>query len=356
MWTIASSPEFLRGLSGFLLWLPLGLFLNFFNKWALSKDGVSQFNFPIAYTICHMVASFIGTNLIFCIFPKQRRMSLDQFMAHKYYISALAVCTVLNVVCSNASLVEISLFVNQIIKSLGPVPALIGSCIVEGKRYSWMLIASIMVLCLGAILATPFGSPEANAYGLFLASVSCIAASSKPVFSAKLMAQSTENGLTPLVLVFYDAAMAAIIMICIWPFTGERASFFNYLQTQPSYAAIIIGCGSGAAFLYNVAVYYFTMVTSALVVNVSGDLTKVILILGSAVFVEHWGFTGGRLINWGGVLIFFVGLFWFSHLSLKEKRANKASPASEAKEEGAPGTPPPPNQSPSTERTPLTSK
>ena len=94
----------------------------FYNKWARSRspdDDVHHgpgFAFPIFYTMWNMVASFLGANLLMIGVPSSRTLSWAQFWRHKYSLLLLSCVSVLNITLQNASLVQIGLSVNQMIK------------------------------------------------------------------------------------------------------------------------------------------------------------------------------------------------------------------------------------------------
>ena len=76
------------------LWVVLNTSLNLFNKWALTPPQVelswssslirmsvagrwagAGFGFPLFYSMCHMIASFLGASLIFPVRRQPRRCS-----------------------------------------------------------------------------------------------------------------------------------------------------------------------------------------------------------------------------------------------------------------------------------------
>merc|ERR1719454_1626347 len=82
----------------------------------------------------------------------------------------------------------------------------------------------------------------------------------------------------------------------------ELGGSIAYMREHTSVGLGIILAGSTAAFAYNMSVYYFTMVGSALMVIISSNLIKVCLITTSAILdrVAAWD-------NWAGIIIFFLG-------------------------------------------------
>merc|ERR1712195_396073 len=111
------------------LWMFLNFALNIFNKWAFTKveDGGAGFSFPIFYTMWNTLASFCGANLLMLLVPVNRTISWKQFVDNKFALLVFGVVFSSNIV----SLVYISLSVNQVIKCLVPIPAIIFSYFIE---------------------------------------------------------------------------------------------------------------------------------------------------------------------------------------------------------------------------------
>ena len=134
------------------LWMFLNFALNFFNKWAFTsvEDGGAGFGFPIFYTMWNTFASFFGANLLMILVPANRTISWKQFIDNKFALLVFGVVFSSNIVTNNASLVYISLSVNQVIKCLVPIPAIIFSYFIERKTYSYPILGASLVLTLGA--------------------------------------------------------------------------------------------------------------------------------------------------------------------------------------------------------------
>lgn len=135
-------------------WVSLNVLINFWNKWALSPEGAA-FEFPIFYSSCHMAMGLLSSSLIMAAVPSVRNLSPTQMRQHGGKLLLLSTLTVANIVCSNASLMYIGLSVNQIIKSVGPLPALVLTYFVHRRRYSAMICVSVFLMVAGAILAVP---------------------------------------------------------------------------------------------------------------------------------------------------------------------------------------------------------
>ena len=215
---VALAMQALSGLS----FATFNIFLNEFNVWALNKDHYPHFTFPAFYSMWHMLASSCFSLLIIgCVTraPGQKLPSWAEFWSYRYGLVPIALSTTINIECNNMSLMYISLFLNQIIKAVGPVPTMAFSYLLERKRYHWTLLVSVVGLVAGCILAVPSksGGPSTSGGGLVLALVSLVAASLKPVVMALAMKDTPERPkLAPTSVLFYDTSLSFWLMLLWW--------------------------------------------------------------------------------------------------------------------------------------------
>jgi drug/metabolite transporter (DMT)-like permease len=300
-------------------WASINLALNFFNSFALRPEdkGGLGFSFPFVYSGFHQVASFIGVNVIFKVKPKLNTLSRAQWHAKWPALLGLSVMMVLNIGCNNASLVYVGLSINQIIKSITPLPTMILSYFSEKKTYSWTIIGVVLLQVIGAVVAVPWHDrTQAAAIGILLCFVSMLAAATKPVVAGALMKDMRESGLTPLVLVWYDSLFSIgwffFIALCL---RYERTGAVEYMRDNAAVGWGLILIGSTMAFAYNIVVFYLTKVTSALTNVVLANVKQVILIVVAAIFVDHIS----RWWNVMGIVIFFLASFVYSYITFTNK-------------------------------------
>ena len=184
------------------------------------------------------------------------RMSRAEY---KWRVVLLSILFVVNISCNNASLVHLSLSVNQIVKSCVPLPTLILSIAFERdanvrarppaparhpparppstqpsplplccslrphrpraplhtqgrpKSYSCAIFASLLVTVAGSVLAV-YGNPEASPFGLVLVIVSTLAVALWSVISAVLL--GPDSGLNSINLTWCAAAPAPSARRC----------------------------------------------------------------------------------------------------------------------------------------------
>ena len=271
-----SDPALWKIVLAFLIYGTLNLFLNFFNKWAMAPSGAG-FSLPVFYSTWHMLMSILGS-LVLMLWKKPASgiVSLAQFKEYKWETLTLAVCTTVNISCNNASLMLLGLFVNQIIKALSPMIVMAMSYFVLKRRYGATLIISVVFIAIGAMMAVPFKDPSVTVLGIVLVGTATLASSLKPVVGELLMTSSDKPKLDPAALVFYDSCFSFVFMLVFWlSVPAEREGSITYMREKPAMGWGIILIGSFAAFAYNMSIYNFTKMASAVAVMVTTNLLKV---------------------------------------------------------------------------------
>ena len=150
-----------------------------------------------------------------------------------------------------------------------------------------------------------------------------VASSTKPVVGELLINFTDKPRLAPAALVFYDSCFSFVFMLAYWlSVPNERTGSIAYLQAQPLLGIGIICAGSVAAFGYNMSVFLYTMVASALALMVSTNLLKVVLITVAAIMehVTYW-------VNILGIAIFFSAVGVFAYLSYAQKQSKAGGAA-----------------------------
>ena len=76
-------------------------------------------------------------------------------------------------------------------------------------------------------------------------------------------------------LVFYDSCFSFVFMVIYWlSVPAEREGSITYMGTKQGLGWGIILIGSVSAFFYNMSIFYFTKLASAVAVMVSTNLLK----------------------------------------------------------------------------------
>ena len=172
--------------------------LNYFNSWALHDPTADNpdhpgFEFPFFYTMFHMLSSAIAAMILMltCSKPKPGGLpSFQQLWDYKFILVPIGACTTLNNGLNNASLELIALFVNQVIKAVGPLPTWLLSWLLAGRKSGWKVVTSIFFIVGGAIMSNAHQMAKGGqntSTGIIYALISMLAASLKPVLSMMVM-------------------------------------------------------------------------------------------------------------------------------------------------------------------------
>ena len=243
--------------------------LNVFNQWALNRYQGPHFVFPVFYTMWHMVVSALVAYILLCcvVKPELGMPSFRQFWEYKFALIPISYCTTISTWLNNASFTLVTLFLNQAIRAVGPLPTCFFSWLLAGRRYSWPIIACVGLICMGSVLScfgqlkhrNPTRSDENDPAGIVTCIISLVIASLKPVVAMIVMQGDKDHPkLDPVVVLFYDSGLAFVFMLIYWVCSNERQESIDYL-TDPATTDVgifIIVVGASMAFVYNMSTYY----------------------------------------------------------------------------------------------------
>ena len=195
--------------------------LNEFNPWALKAGQFPGFAFPVFYSMFHMLFSSLAAWLLLYTVapPSCGGPSLAQLREYGDGLMVIAICTALNVGLNNLSLTLVSLFINQVIKASSPLPTMVFEALLARKRFSLAMIVTVLVICVGCVLAPFFklshsASDGNSALGVLAVLVAMLASSLKPVVGMIYMQGTPQRpSLSPTLLLFYDTSLSLCFML-----------------------------------------------------------------------------------------------------------------------------------------------
>ena len=174
--------------------------LNIFNSWALRRSSWPDFEFPVFYTMSHMIVTALAALLLLAyVTPAATGMpTLSQFWHYKEALVPVAICTTLNLGLNNLSLTLVSLFVNQAIKACTPLPVMVFSNRLAGKAYSRAIILCVALLVVGSIMANTHkmlltSSKRTSLPGVVICITSMLANALRTVLVVILMNRDTKE-------------------------------------------------------------------------------------------------------------------------------------------------------------------
>ena len=181
----------------------------------------------------------------------------------------------------------IGVTVNHLLKACTPFPTMLFGIFIERKRFAWPMVVAVLMIVVGAGLAVPFADASMSTYGLIMASLSTLFGACKISLAARLMSDSANNGLTPLVLLFYASAASVPVLLIWFLVIDEREEVPEYIRENPGLAFVILFLASLYAFLVNLLGNTLTKITSALTMTIAGAGRQIGIIFVTGVFIEH---------------------------------------------------------------------
>merc|ERR1712086_1156258 len=274
------TAEFLLVSVVLVVYLSLNVGLNYYNNWLLSPPPTGLgFPAPLFYTMCHMIASLLGSSALMACRPELRTLSLEQFKARKFKLCILSTLFCISIASNNLSLPHIGLSVNQVLKSCTALPVLFLAFVLEGKRYS-------------------------------LPIVSTLAIAGKTSLSALLMKDAKKDGLTPIVLVWYDSIFSICLLLIAQLLMGEWFKISQFTSHEPVITILAMIAGSLMAFTYNFVSFKFIQMTSSVTHAIAGNLKLFAVVVLPAMFIDHIT----SVTSWVGFVIFLAAALGYAVL------------------------------------------
>lgn len=310
----------------FVVWFLNNLTINFYNKWLLGK---TDFTFPLTYTTSNKIIGWFASLTILFISVKTGKgsfppMSKLQAQFKRPMIHVHGVFTALNIGFNNWSLVFISLSINQLLRSIVPLPTAALSTIFEKKRFNWQVWGSMAVVCIGAMLAS-YGSGDANIVGILICLGSVFSGAAWTVVSGMLL-QMGEEPLDSLSILFCSSP-TCILTTLVFALALESSSLVDWFQddSRPNVGAMFalyLLTGGTLGFCYDLIHQQFIKVTSSMSMGIAGNAKMVLLIIISMIFFEH----PPTLLSIIGIIVGLLGCFWYSAYKLADAAKPKAKP------------------------------
>jgi len=332
----------------FTVFISSNIGLTEFNSWALKEDQWPGFHFAFFYTMFHALVSFLFSYcLSVCVVkPDLGPPSFEQLWKYKLAVVPMALCTTINNGLNNASLSMVSLFVNQSIKAILPAPVMLFSCLLAGSRFKAPRIATVLIICVGSVLASYYkismSHTTNSVLGVFVCTVSMLGGAFRPVIAMMFMKDSpTHPKLHPTVFLCYDTGLSFIMMTTLWVADWKGCTESIAYMADPNTTGVgiaIILTGSAIAFFFNLSQYYAIKLSSALTITIGSAVVKITLLIASAVQAEV-----DDPVSWSGVGIVVIAIVAYSFISYTEK---PDAPSKDAKQAAAPSEKTPLNVKP----------
>lgn len=224
----------------------------------------------------------------------------------------------LNIALNNISLLDISLSLNQVIRSSIPVITCLLAIVVEGKMPTEKEATSLVVLTIGVMIAVWQGTISGKPHAIMFCIIGTVCNGAMMTFSGKLLSEK----LDVVRLTFYTAPIS---LFCLAPFMvwRELADFKLYLADNFGNVLGIMLLSSVNAVTYNLVHSLMIKRSSAVTTTVLGEIKIVgLLILSALILDEGKEFTTKMLI---GCVLAMVGFVMYSQTKIEKLRAANGS-------------------------------
>ena len=307
-----------------VIWFFLLIFVTTMNKTLFSA---LKCPYPISITLIHMVSSAVYSGVLrYCMpsYYNAREIKKDE----RIRLVLVSVLFIVNIVLGNVSIKYCSLALDQIVRCTMPAWTAVVQYLLLGEKLSGRvyltlvpIIGGAMMVCKGEIKATPFG--------VVVLLVSCFVSTIKGIVTKLLL--SSGNKLSPLQLLTINSSLGAFELVPITLY-AETPFFTSFIGHQPIYVYLLLLFHGFTAFALNVSNFEATKSTTPLVINITGNVKQVCMIIIS-VLVFKQPLLGSSII---GCLLTIGGSFWYSverYKFDKEKKEQEQSKVEEVSDE-----------------------
>ncbi|KAG7666954.1 hypothetical protein Ndes2526B_g04567 [Nannochloris sp. 'desiccata'] len=294
-------------------YLTLNTSLNLLNKWALGHYGLA---FPLVLTSTHMLFSF----MVLAPIALRTQWEIHERTLTKQWrgIVYIGCFMALNIALNNISLLDISLSLNQIIRSAIPVVTCLLSAVVERKIPTQQEVTALLILTIGVMITVWQGAVTGKPHAIMFCILGTVCNGAMMTFSSKLLSEK----LDVVRLTFYTAPVS---LVCLAPFMfwREFRNFQAYFVTNNTNVTGIMLVSSLNAVCYNAIHALVIKRTSAVTTTVIGEIKIVALLALSALLLgESKDFTAKMLF---GIGLAMTGFVMYSHVKLAKARSAAAT-------------------------------
>ena len=237
--------------------------------------------------------------------------------AHHQGIACIGVFLALNISLNNASLVGMSLVLNQVVRSGIPVVTAVLAVFVERKVPTLPRAVGLVPICLGVVISIYEGS---KMEGTFFALVLCVAGMLSNALMMTVSGRVMEEKIDAIQLACFTAPVSLAVLVYHFG-VYEYAALVEHVRREPRSSAVVLLGTSVMALGYNIVHYQVIRATSAVTTTVLGNVKIVLIVFLSGFFFSETSSWSPRMIV--GAAVTLVGFVVYSWAGLEEKRAAK---------------------------------
>lgn len=268
----SSSSSSLQTTAIVLAWFALNIAINNLNKWIFAHYA---FRYSALLTALHMIACYVLSAVTLRLRPEPTRLPLS--LRARNAISQLSLVFVVSVCCGNAALQYIHISFSQAIGATAPLWTVVLSVALLRKSYALRVWASLALICLGMVL-TIRGEMNFNWIGFGLVLTATLTRALKSIMQGLLLS-SPEERLDPIELLYHMAPRSAACL-GLWVLLRERDFMADAVLLDAGLWVCLLA-SSLVSFFLNVTQFLVTTATSAVTLQVLGNIKVVLLIVVS---------------------------------------------------------------------------
>lgn len=266
-------------------WFALNIAIASVNKWVISVD---HFVYPAILTVVHMVCSYALSAfcLATCLRPSNPKAPSAETL-RKVRMLSLTFCG--SVFCGNLALKYVWVSFQQMVTAASPLMTLLLAKMLTDKAFSRLAHLSMLPMCGGVMLCVAGELRVLSAdrsfswLGLGLIVASTALRGVKSIMQGALLT-SDEDKLDALSLLQHMSRYSIAMLSIYALLAGEvHACLADERVQRPRVAATVLGSGA-IAFLLNVCNFLVTKYTSAVTLQVLGNV-KVVLSIGTSLLI-----------------------------------------------------------------------
>lgn len=287
-----------------LLYLGLNCGLSLLNRWALGLYGLK---FPIIMTATHMIFGSFALAPMLVLSDAYTLEHVPTLRSSGWALALVAVLNGVQIACNNASLGEIELSMNQIVRAFCPVLTALLGVSIEGKTPSSAELLALLMVSLGVVVCVYEESMRGSLLGLSLVGASAFVQSAQMSVSSRIMTRKLDS----FQMTFYTGGISYLVLLPLGLYY-EGGVFVGAVRDKP---LAVVGFLLGSCLMavcYNVVFFQCMKTLSSVGTGILGNVKIVLLIMASAMLL-------GELSSWppsqyAGCMLTFAGTAFYSHL------------------------------------------
>ncbi|KAJ3430291.1 solute carrier family 35 member e4 [Anaeramoeba flamelloides] len=242
---------------------------------------------------------------------KSRKKQHSETKNKKLHFFLMSFLFSANIYLGNLSIQYCSVSLIQIIRSMIPGITAILTRVMLNKRYSARLYVSVVIVIIGVAIAT-YGEINGSKFGIFITFLACFVSSLKSIMCSVFL--KGENKSSPIQLLSTMAPQASVIM-----FLGiltSKESFKEALSALDFNICVFIIVSAMIAFFLNFANFNANKETSALTINIAGNIKHLCTIIISVVLFKN----PFSKLNVVGAILATAGTIWYTSILNSKKK------------------------------------